>query len=124
MSGERIFLGASALLWLPYGIFCFLQPEFLAGAAGVSSTSPTGTTELRAMYGGLQAGIGALALLGCLRDGERRAALLALAFLCAGLGSARLAGLLTDGGFSAYTAGGLFFEWLSSGFAIHFARRA
>ncbi len=123
MNGARIFLGASALLWLPYGIFCFLRPEFLAGSAGVSALSPTGATELRAMYGGLQAGIGALALTGCVWPEARRAALLALAFLCAGLGAARLGGAFTDGGLSAYTAAGLFFEWVSTGFAAHFARR-
>ena len=123
MKGARIFLGASALLWLPYGVYCFLHPEFLAGAGGVAALTPTGTTELRAMYGGLQMAIGAFALLGCLSDGARGSALLALAFLCAGLGSTRLVGAFVDGGFSAYTAGGVFFEWLSTGFAVYFARR-
>ena len=33
----------------------------LAGAGGVEATTPTGTTEIRAMYGGLQAAIGLLA---------------------------------------------------------------
>ena len=54
----RLFLAANALLWLPYGLYCFLVPEFLAEAAAVSATTSTGTVELRAMYGGLQAGIG------------------------------------------------------------------
>jgi hypothetical protein len=58
----RIFLAFSALLWLPYGVYCFFDPGFLAGAAGVVSQSPTASTELRAMYGGLQTAIGALAL--------------------------------------------------------------
>lgn len=123
MRGSRIFLGASALLWLPYGIYCFLQPGFLAGAAGVAALTPTGATELRAMYGGLQAGIGALSLAGCFAVGPRRAALLMLAFLCAGLGSARLLGAFAEGGFSSYTAAGLFFEWASTVLAIHFVRR-
>ena len=56
--GKRIFLLVSTLVWLPYGIYCFFAPGFLAGAAGVAALSPTGRTELRAMYGGLQAGIG------------------------------------------------------------------
>jgi hypothetical protein len=30
----RVFLAVSALVWLPYGIFCFLQPGYLAEAAG------------------------------------------------------------------------------------------
>lgn len=109
----RVFLALSALIWLPYGLFCLFQPGYLADAAGVSATTPTGTTELRAMYGGLQAAIGALALVGCARAGARRTALVVLAVLTAGLGSARLLGLVLDGGFSAYTGAGLGLEWTS-----------
>ena len=113
----RIFLGLSALLWLPYGIFCFFQPDFLAGAAGVASTSATGTTELRAMYGGLQAGVGALALLALFRPGLQRPALVTLAFLCGGLVLARLSGTILAAELSAYTASGLAIELASLGFA-------
>lgn len=114
----RIFLALSALLWLPYGLFCFAQPGFLAGAAGVAATTPTGTVELRAMYGGLQAGLGALALIGALRSGWRRHALAALACLCAGLGMTRLAAGLIAADFSSYTLAGLVVEWLSAGIAL------
>ena len=38
----RIFLGLSALIWLPYGIWCLLDPAQLAGSAGVSFVSATG----------------------------------------------------------------------------------
>ena len=47
----RIFLALSALVWLLYGLYCLLVPGSLAEAAGVAATTPTGTTELRAMYG-------------------------------------------------------------------------
>jgi hypothetical protein len=114
----RIFLGLSALLWLPYGFYCFAAPGSLAGSAGVAFQSPTGSTELRAMYGGLQAAIGALAGLGALRAAWRQHALVALAFLAAGLGAARLAGLALDGGFSSYTGMGLAFEWASAAVAL------
>ena len=57
----RIFLGLQALLWLPYGVFCFFQPAFLGEAAGVTIGSTTASIELRAMYGGLQASTGAKA---------------------------------------------------------------
>ena len=87
-----IFLAISAALWLPYGLFCFANPGFLAEAAGVAAASSTGTIELRAMYGGLQAGIGTLALAAIWRESLRRPALLCLLFLCAGLALARLLG--------------------------------
>ena len=64
---ERGFLIFSAIIWLPYGLYCFFQPGSLAEAAGVVATIPTATTELRAMYGGLQMAIGALALVSLAR---------------------------------------------------------
>jgi len=114
----RIFLGLSALVWLLYGLYCFAAPQSLADGAGVAFQSPTGSTELRAMYGGLQAAIGLLAALGALRAGWRRHALVALAFMTAGLGSTRLAGVALDGGLSSYTAIALAFEWGSAAAAI------
>jgi hypothetical protein len=110
----RIFLALSALLWLPYGIYCLLVPGSLAEAAGVVATSATGTTELRAMYGGLQAAIGTLALVGVVRGSMTRTALIAIGLLAAGLGSARLLGVVIDGGFSSYTGMGLALEWTSA----------
>jgi hypothetical protein len=99
----RSFLGLSSLLWLGYGLFCFARPVVLDGVAGVAASSTTGTVELRAMYGGLQTALGALLLLGALRPGFTRPALLALAFLCAGLGAARLLGALAASEISSYT---------------------
>ena len=112
----RIFLGLSALLWLPYGLYCFIAPEFLAtdGSAGVVAATATGSAELRAMYGGLQVAIGVLVGLAVFRPALVQPALLTTAFLTTGLGTARLTGALIDGGFSAYTWGGLGFEIVSA----------
>jgi hypothetical protein len=109
--GTRIFLGASALIWLPYGLYCFFQPGYLAEVAGVTAASATAQTEIRAMYGGLQAAIGVLAGLAVFRESLRIPALTTLLFLCAGLGSFRLMGVALDGGLSAYTIGGLTLEF-------------
>ena len=114
---ERAFLAFAALIWLPYGIFCFFQPGFLAGAAGVSAADATATTELRAMYGGLQAAIGVLAALAFARPSLRRPALVMLLTLCTGLGVSRLLGAALDAGFSAYTNGAIVFELGSAGIA-------
>jgi len=119
----RIFLGLSAVVWLPYGIFCFLQPAFLTEAAGIALASATATTEVRAMYGGLQAGIGSLALLAVVRPSFARPALITLAFLCVGLGVTRLAGALWDDSFSPYTSGALAIEFTSSALAIFLLSR-
>ena len=107
---ERVFLGLMALVWLPYGLYCFFDPGYLAEAAGVASTSATGSTELRAMYGGLQVGIGCLALAALLRADLVRPALVALAFLSGGLFLSRISGSALDYGWSQYTGIALAFE--------------
>lgn len=120
----RVFLGLSALLWFPYGLYCLFVPGSLAEAAGVVAQTPTGTTELRAMYGGLQAGLGLLAGFAVFRASLVRPALIALVFLTGGLASARLLGVALDGGFSSYTAMGLGFELATVAVASWLLRRA
>ncbi len=112
-----IFLAISAALWLPYGLYCFADPGFLKEAAGVAAGTTTGTIELRAMYGGLQAGIGTLALTAIWLETLRRPALLCIVFLCAGLALARLLGAAVAAEFSAYTIMGLMVEIGSVAFA-------
>jgi Domain of unknown function (DUF4345) len=99
----RVFLGLSALVWLPYGLYCFFRPDSLADAAGVTAVTPTAVIELRAMYGGLQAAIGVLAALALVRPRLRYPAVVALLFLCAGLGLSRVAAVVLVGEVSAYT---------------------
>jgi len=114
---EVSFLVVSALIWLPYGIFCFFQPGFLEGVAGVKALSVTANIELRAMYGGLQSAIGVLAALAVMREDLRRPALLTLGFLTAGLGLSRLSGAALDGEISLYTGSAIAFELISAAVA-------
>jgi hypothetical protein len=106
----KIFLGVSVAIWLPYGLFCFFQPAFLEQAAGLTLGSAVAATEVRAMYGGLQVGIGCLALAGLWRNDLARSALLALAFLTGGLVIARIMGALMAGDGSSYTVQAIVFE--------------
>lgn len=110
MRAIKIYLIVSILIWLPYGIYCALFPEYLDGAAGVVGATPTGTTEIRAMYGGLQASIGVMCVAAFFREEMARSAMLAIAFLASGLFLVRLAGFLVDGSGSDYTHGVLVFE--------------
>jgi len=121
---ERGVLVFTAIVWLPYGLYCFLQPGALAEMAGVTATSPTGSTELRAMYGGVQMAIGLMALAALRRPELARGVFVAIAFLTAGLFTTRLVGAALDGGWSAYTGGGLFFEALSWSLAAAALRRS
>ena len=122
MDRTRLFLAANVVLWLPYGLYCLASPGFLAEAAGVAATTPTGTTELRAMYGGLQAAIGLLALAAVLRRDLERTALTALAFLAGGLFTGRLFGAFADGGLSGYTVGALVLESALTVLSVRFLR--
>lgn len=108
--GARIFLAAMAIVWLPYGLYCFLDPGALRALAGVEASTPTAMTELRAMYGGLQSAVGALALLATVRPRLERAAIIMLAAILLGLAAARLLGVVLDDSWSSYTAMGLTFE--------------
>ena len=118
----RIFLALSGLIWLPYGIYLFFAPGYLAEAAGIVSTTATGQIELRAMYGGLQAGIGALAFAGALRPAWMRHVLFAGCFLFGGLAFSRTLAAIATGEVSSYTAFGLCFEWISTALAIWLVR--
>ena len=113
----RVFLAVSALIWLPYGLYCFFSPGMLAEAAGVEAISTTGTIELRAMYGGLQAALGVLAGVAFFRPGFARPALVTFAFVGGGLFRARLGGALLGAEFSSYTVMGLVLEILTAAFA-------
>jgi len=119
----RIFFALTALIWLPYGIYCFFRPGYLGEIAGVTATTTTATIELQAMYGGLQAGIGAFALAVALQPTRIRSALFASCFLFAGLAVTRLLAALSAGEFSPYTMMGLGLEWGSTVIALWLLRR-
>jgi len=119
----RVFFALTALVWLPYGIYCFFDPGYLAPTAGIAATSATGTIELRAMYGGLQAGVGALALAAALRPALVGPALIASCFLFAGLAVTRLIAAIVTGELSSYTAQALGLEWGSAALAVWLLRR-
>ena len=119
----KAFLVVLCAVFFPYGIYCFVAPDFLAGAAGVAGTTSTGVTEIRAMYGGLQAAFGLL-LLAAARDSRLTlAGVAAAAFVLPGLALARLLGVLVGGGLSSYTIGTLVFEIGSSAVAVPLLRR-
>jgi len=109
----RIFLLVMAAGWTPFGVYCLLFPEALAGISGVQASGTMAITELRAMYGGVQTAIGLSALLGGLRVIRMDQALLVQVVALGGLGIARLGAAVASGDWSAYTLGALGFEWVT-----------
>jgi hypothetical protein len=122
MNAVRAFLILSVAIWTPYAIYCIFAPDFLEGVAGLAASTSTGTTEIRAMYGGLQAGIGLFCLAALFRADWVRPALLMLCFLTGGLAVTRGLGLMIDGSASGYTLSALAFETLNAAAAIWLLR--
>ena len=105
-----VFLAIQALVFIPYGLYCLIQPEALAGAAGVAANSLTGEIELRTMYGGLQTAIGIFCALAVLRPALRVPAMLTLCVIFAGLAAVRVPLGVMQGDFSGYTLFAMGFE--------------
>ena len=120
----RLFLIATGVLWLAYGIYLVIAPQDLAGIAGVTATSATGVVELRAMYGGLQAAVGLLALWAGVAASWHVRGLTALLFIYAGLAVTRLVSAALAHEFSSYVIGALAFEVPSALIAWALLRRA
>ena len=106
----RVILGLQAIIFLPYGLWCLVNPGLLSGAAGITATSITGTIELQAMYGGLQTAVGVLCALAVFQAAYQRIALVALLFIFAGLAVPRITLGLMHGDFSGYTLFAMSFE--------------
>ena len=119
----KLFLGLQAVLFIPYGLYCLVNPEALAGAAGVTATSITGTIELQTMYGGLQTSVGVLCALAIFRDALRPVALTTLLFIFAGLATVRVSLGLVHGDFSGYSVFAMAFEAASLLFLLWYHTR-
>ncbi|MBT4518807.1 MAG: DUF4345 family protein [Halieaceae bacterium] len=118
-----IFLGLQALLFIPYGLYCLVHPQYLSEVAGVSASGITGTIELQAMYGGLQTAIGVLCALGAAQKSMRRPSLIALLFCFAGLAVPRVTLGLMNGDFGSYTLGAMILEAGSAACALYLVTR-
>ncbi len=99
----RIFLIASVFIWLPYGLMCFLFPGLVGGFNGIQPVADTGLIEFKAIYGGLQSGMGLMVLFALMNSRFERPALLMLMFLCGFMALARYIATDFDVAVSFYT---------------------
>ena len=109
MTPVRAFLWFNLAMSVFFGGLYLFDPSIMAEPMGVAATSPAGTNDLRATYGGFQLGVAAF-LWWCLREPSRQAAgLVGLAAVIGGLGLCRAIGLVVDG-FSGGMFGATVFE--------------
>ena len=93
---SRLALITAASGFTGFGIACLVRPKRMLNRVDVRPKSARGTTELRAMYGGLELGLGAFFATAAAKDHLSRPALLAQALGLGGLAISRFAGILRD----------------------------
>jgi uncharacterized protein DUF4345 len=96
MNLSRIALLTAATGFTGFGIACLLRPKSMLKRVDIQATSARGTTELRAMYGGMEIGLGAFFATAMAKPEWSRPALLAQTLGLGGLAVARLAGIVSD----------------------------
>jgi hypothetical protein len=95
MKVSQIALMTAAAGFAGFGVASLIRPTILE-RVDVHAQSARGTTELRAMYGGMELGLGAFFLAAMFRPEWEQAALAAQAMGLGGLAASRLAGILHD----------------------------
>lgn len=109
MFWERALLIASGVLFGLYGLACLFSPSIVAGYTGIRLPDAAAMTEVAAMYGGLQAGLGVLFAYCGLRSAWIQPGLLVMVVLIGSLALGRTAGLLVHG-LSDYNLAALAYE--------------
>jgi hypothetical protein len=106
------------MVWLPWGLVCIFDTQTIAEIIGVTSVNPTGNTDIRAMYGGVQLGVGLMAALALYDGAYFRNLLVTLAFLGSCLALSRSYGIVVDGSGTLYTWGVVGYEYFAAFSAI------
>ncbi len=118
MQFARIVLGLNGLIFVGYGALCLFVPTTLTAAAGLGMETTVATTEVRAMYGGLECALGVLFLLAAVRASLLEPGLIAGVTVFTGLGVARALGIALDGGPGAYNVVAMIYELVSAGLML------
>ena len=111
MNWNKVYLGFMVLVWLPWGLICIFDIDSIAQIIGVVGTSPSGNTDIRVMYGGVQLAVGLMALFVLFSPRHLNSLLFCLAFLGSCMALSRSYGLMVDGSSTVYTWGVVAFEY-------------
>ena len=93
----RLILAVIALSYVGFGFAFLFNPDAWSATVSIAFTSPAGRTDFRAVYGGLEFGIGVFLLLCTLRREFVRLGLFAAACALIAMATARSTGMLLDG---------------------------
>lgn len=92
----RIVVAGGAVAFGGFGLVFLLVPSTVGGI-GLVPTAASGTTDVRAIMGGVEVGIG-LYLMWCVREGHLRSGAVLMSATFAFMVVGRLIGMLVDGG--------------------------
>ena len=123
---SRILLGLTGLAFAGYGVYCAYDLDMIVRLTGIAFRAPSAAVESRAMYGGLQTGLGLLFLNSAVNPRMTAYGLVAMVFVLGGLALGRALGISTDG-IDDYNQGALVYESASAllaAFAIWRERKA
>ncbi len=118
MSAARFVLWTLAVVFIGFGVVALIQPSAMTGPPGLDASAPGAVTEVRALYGGLQIGLGAFLIWAALDPSRWPLALLAYGFVIGAVGDCRFIGLLIDGNWTGFHLFALGFEWVTAGIAL------
>jgi hypothetical protein len=96
--------------FLGFGLWLIVDPAGGLATVGIAAQNPAGLIELRALYGGLELGLGIFLLLSAARPDWRRPGLWAVLLGNGGIGLTRLAGIALSGVFTPFFAAALAWE--------------
>lgn len=97
MDSGKLAIVITAAAFTGFGTALMMKPEELLKTIGIRANQKVGRTELRAMYGGMELGLGAFFTMAALKEQWRRPALMAILCGIGGLGATRIATAIAQG---------------------------
>lgn len=111
----KTILGLSALVFISYGLISLISPGIPTGLAGLEMSNGDAFSEIGAMYGGLQTGLGLFCLVALLKPEFYRSGLVLLVLGIGTLALARfIAFMMTSDAVTSYTYGALIYEFATA----------
>jgi hypothetical protein len=123
---SRILLGLTGIAFAGYGLYCAYDLDMIVRLTGLAFRAPSAAVESRAMYGGLQTGLGLLFLNSAVNSRMTAYGLVAMVFVMGSLAVGRAFGISLDG-IDDYNKGAVIYEGTSAllaAVAIWFERKA
>ncbi len=118
MKLARFVLLFTAVSFIGYGLACLLAPNMVGNLSGLGMQTVSGRTEIHAMYGGLQTGLGLYFLLCGLHREWVRPGTVSLILVMGGLALARCYGISVQGSPGSYNLGAVSYEAITALFGL------